>query len=178
MLKLTAISDASYLDELAAAIEIEALDRMELAYRQVGQEVVDYLRSLAEPPIWRPPLIRSKKTGRLYQARRLGMRHRPDTQVEGPRRAHPGEWADRSGQLALSYSFEVIREAHSVSLVFRNTAEYALYVEEMDGFFVLSGVTDPGGPVEVAFRAIAARLFPDWRIVNSGVVALTAEATP
>lgn len=38
-------------------------------------------------------------------------------------------------------------------LVFLNDMEYAAYLEAMDGFFVLSGVTEPGGPIDRALRA-------------------------
>ncbi len=135
-------SEPEFLDQVVANVVLDALTKLELVLQQVGQETVDYLRSLTEhtQPGW------------------------PDPQGP-PRQAHPGEWADRSGQLAASYGFEVVRTATSVTLRLTNDAEYAFWVEVMDGYFVLSGVTDPGGPVEQAFRTIAARLAPDMAIV-------------
>jgi hypothetical protein len=177
LLKLTAVTDQRYLDELAHAVEIEAIERLRLALEQVGQEVVDFLRTLAEPPEWRPGLARSRRTGKLYQPGFIGPRRANSRiKLEGPRRAYPGHWAARSGQLALSYSFEVVVGADSVTLILRNTAEYAFWVEVMDGFYVLSGVMDDGGPVEHALRAIVGRLFPDWRVVNTGTRTIEARA--
>jgi hypothetical protein len=178
MIRLTATIDPSYLDELAKAVEVETIERFRLAADQLGREVIDYLKSLADPPEFRPGLARSKKTGKLYQPTFVGPR-RANRQlaIEGPRRAHPGHWADRSGQLALSYTYEVLVDRNGVSLVFRNTAEYAFWVEVHDGFFVLSGVLDEGGPADKAFRAIAAKLYPDWRVENSGTRAFEATET-
>ena len=175
MLKLTATTDPSYLDQLAQALAVDTIERLRLAMEQVGQETVDYLKSLVEPAEWRPALARSRRTGNLYQPSFIGPRRANSRiQLEGPRRAHPGHWADRSGQLALSYSYEVTADANGVSLAIRNTAEYAFWVEVHDGFFVVSGVMDEGGPVDVAFRAIVARLFPDWRVINGGTHAIEA----
>jgi hypothetical protein len=175
LIKLTAVHDPRYLDELAKAIEVESIERLRLALEQIGQEVVDFLRTLAEPPEFRPPLITSR-SGKKYQAKRLGMKHRPSTRVEGPRRAYPGHWAARSGQLALSYEYQVVVSADGATLILRNTAEYAFWVEVMDGFYVLSGVMDDGGPVEQAFRAVLGRLYPDWRVVNTGLRTIEARS--
>lgn len=174
-----------FLDEVVANAVLDARTKLTETLRAVGIETIAYLRSLIDPPEFRPGLARSRKTGALYQPavvqRRGGIRettgrildhfqgpmplvqHR--VSVEGSRRAHPGHWADRSGQLALSYASEVVEDGDSIILVLSNSAEYAVYVEAHDGFFVLSGVLEDGGPVEQAFRAVAARLAPDWEIV-------------
>lgn len=179
MLKLTATNDPTWLDELVAAVEVDARTRLRLALEQLGQETIDYLKALAEPQEFRPALRRSKRTGNLYQVTASRTRTQgkvgPNGALEGERLAHPGHWADRSTQLVNSYSHEVVDDANGVTLILRNTAAYAFWVEAMDGFFVLSGVLDPGGPAEVAFRAIATRLFPDWKISTDGTKRLNVD---
>lgn len=100
----------------------------------VGNETVAYLRSLTDD--MRPPA-------------RNG---------EGPRRAHPGGWADVRGTLAASYSYKVDPTEHGARLTLVNTAEYAIYLELMDGFYVLSGVGEPGGPIEMILKEKAESL--------------------
>lgn len=138
-----AAAETEFLDELVANTALDALTKVELVLQQVGQETIDYLRSLVDGTVegW------------------------PDPAGPG-RQPHPGGWADRSSVLAASYGFEVVRTATSITLRVFNTAEYAFWVEVMDGYFVLSGVTDPGGPVEQAFRMIAARLAPEFEVVT------------
>jgi hypothetical protein len=80
-----------------------------------------------------------------------------------PRPAHPGEWADISGQLALAYDKDVQQGPNGgYRLVLTNGAEYAAALEARDGFYVLSGVTDRGGPVETALRQAVQEIAPDW----------------
>lgn len=100
----------------------------------VGNETVAFLRSLTDN--MRPPA-------------RAG---------EGMRRAHPGGWADVRGTLAGSYSYKVDPTQFGAKLTLINTAGYAVYLELMDGFYVLSGVGDPGGPVEKILKENAERI--------------------
>lgn len=100
----------------------------------VGNETIAYLRSLTDK--MRPPA-------------RNG---------EGPRRAHPGGWADVRGTLAASYSYKVEPTDFGARLTLINTAEYATYLELMDGYYVLSGVGEPGGPIEMILRQNAEKL--------------------
>jgi hypothetical protein len=81
---------------------------------------------------------------------------RPPIHVGDPgRRAHLGHWADVTTRLVQGYRYEV---EGSDTLVLRNDVEYAAYLEQREGFWVLSGVTDPGGPVEQAIIEAAAGL--------------------
>jgi hypothetical protein len=89
--------------------------------------------------------------------RSLTSEQRPPVKRSGPvRSAHPGHWGDVTGQLANSYGYYVYRS---------NTTEYAIFLEQHEGFFVLSGVTESGGPVEMAIRHAVAAIAPDWRVV-------------
>lgn len=119
---------------------------LDLKIRQVleyiGLQTVAYLRSLTSAT--RPPI-------------RAGA---------APRPAHPGGWADVSSDLAASYAYTIEPMAGGWALVLTNGMAYAAALEARDGFWVLSGVADPGGPVEVALRKAVAVLAPDWTIVR------------
>ncbi len=106
----------------------------------IGTETVAYLRSytaLMAPPI------------------------RPG---DPERRRHPGYWSDRSGALAGAYDHEVSQSARGWTLTLTNSMEYAATLEARDGYYVLSGVADPGGPVEQAMRRAVAIIAPDWTV--------------
>lgn len=100
----------------------------------VGSETIAFLRSLTDE--MRPPA-------------RAG---------EGPRRAHPGHWADIRGTLSASYSYKVEATEFGARLTLINTAEYAVYVDLREGFYVLRGVGDVGGPIERILREKAESL--------------------
>lgn len=129
-------------DVLAAvrALQMSEMEKLALIMERVGYETIAYLRSLTNEM-------------------------RPPARVGGnSRRAHPGHWADVTSQLANSYTFEVESSDTEVRLILRNDAEHAIYVEAMDGFFVLSGVADPNGPVEQALRRIVPQVAPGWQV--------------
>lgn len=133
-------------DKLIEELQRDALKRLEPLAQQVGDDVIRYLREL------------------------IAERQAPWPDPAGPgRQERRGHWADRSGELARSYRVEVERDSQSVRLVLRNDSDHAFWVEVMDGLFVLSGVLEPGGPVDHAFREIAARVAPDFEIVVGDV---------
>lgn len=145
-------------------LEADNAKKMLLVLETVGLDTVVYLRSL---------------TGEMRPPVRKG---------EPPRRAHPGHWADISSNLANAYRFEIwagsqkvrwMNEGREVSvagaivntkdlkgpytLMMINDMEYAAYLEAREGYFVLSGVTNPGGPLEKALRRVV-RQIPGWRL--------------
>ena len=76
-------------------------------------------------------------------------------------------WIARSPHgLADSYEYEVVETSSGVKLVLRNTKFYAAILEHRDGLFVLTGVTDPGGPVEQKLAEVCARIAPDIKVVR------------
>lgn len=121
-------------------IEREVLDILHGMAEAIGHRTVAYLRSLTG--VMRPPA----KPGGAF------------------RYAHPGGWADITSNLANAYRFEVRPNGKGWTLAFINSMEYAAYLEAHDGYFVLSGVTDPGGPVEQAMRQVLAEVAPNWEI--------------
>jgi hypothetical protein len=122
------------------AIEADVMDKLTAIAEMVGVETVAFLRSHTAE--MRPPARRG-----------------------GPRRpAHPGHWADVTGQLANGYEWEVRRGANEVTLILKNGVEYAVWLEMHEGYFVLGPVVDPGGPAEQALRRAADRIAPDWEV--------------
>ena len=132
--------------DMAAAIRALAVseqEKMVMVLESVGIDTIAWLRSLTEE--MRPP-VRS---------------------TEGERQAHPGHWADRTGQLALAYDHKVERRGTTGAvLILSNSSEYAGALEAHDGYFVLKGVLDFGGPAAIALRMAAAKIAPSWRVVT------------
>jgi hypothetical protein len=95
--------------------------------------------------------------------RSLTSERRPPIRKGGPSRpAHPGHWADRSGDLARAYDYVVLPTTLGYQLILTNDMEYAEDLEGMSGFFVLSGAIDENGPVEKSMRLVMADISPDW----------------
>lgn len=100
-----------------------------------------------------------------YLKSKTDERRPPWPSASGPeRQAHPGHWADRRGQLVGSYSHQVRAVDGGWRLELRNTAEYALYLELRDGFFVLSGVLDRGGIVMEALADVIPTVAPGMEV--------------
>jgi hypothetical protein len=122
------------------SLELPFLDALEILLDHVGASVVEYLRSYTNE--WRPP----ERGGTTR------------------RRAHPGHWADITHDLEAGYHYKIERNAEGVTLALLNDSGHAIYVEAMDGFYVLKGVTDKGGPVEQAIRTMILRYIPGAQV--------------
>ena len=152
------INDQQWMREFEE-LEMDERTKLVMMLQGVGFEAVAYLRSL---------------TGHMRPPVRTG---------EGERAAHPGAWADITGALALGYSFEVwvgtsrllylqgeevrgsvpSRLPHGrLKLGMLNGTEYAADMEERDGYWVLSGITAPGAPLDKALHRAARQL--GWRL--------------
>jgi len=59
-----------------------------------------------------------------------------------------------------------VRLPNGAVLTLSNSMGYAGTLEKRDGYYVLKGVTDPGGPLEQELRAAIARIAPSWRVVS------------
>jgi hypothetical protein len=93
---------------------------------------------------------------------------RPPIKPGGPlRRAHLGHWADRTGVLAANYRYEVtgLGEVVEGSLINDDPGGYGAILEKQGFFFVLNGVMDPGGPVDVILRQTIPR-FSGWTLTG------------
>lgn len=87
--------------------------------------------------------------------RRLTAELRPPARRGEPSRyAHPGHWADVTGALALGYQYGVGIGSHGgVDLVLLNVEEHAQYLEDRHGYWVLSGVGQPGSQADRIVRS-------------------------
>src|SRR5690625_1740566 len=136
--------DTSSLERRLHEIRRESLDLLERIGHRVGERTVEILQGF---DFTLPP--RKVKSTR----RRLDTRPR-----------HPGGWADRTGRLARSYGYEVNRVGDGIAITILNTDQKASLVEARDGYFVVSGVTEAGGPVDRALREAIAELAPGWEM--------------
>lgn len=74
---------------------------------------------------------------------------------------HPGGWMDDTTNMRDRYGFKVMRTSRGYRLRLFNDAEYAVYVDALEGYFVLEGVD------EIARKEIDKALklaLPTWRI--------------
>lgn len=151
-MQLEMVGEVEGVAEMLKAAETEITVAFAKIAELVKLRTIEYLKSLTDemrPSVRRPRAARTRRAVRWT----------------GPRRAHPGHWADITSQLVNSYGGVVqIQGRGTVILILWNTAEYALYLDRKKGFFVLRGVTDPGGPVEDALEAAVRIIAPDWSV--------------
>jgi hypothetical protein len=141
MFNLVAETDfTGLLDELQRDVEKDVESKLGEVADFVGKYAVEWLRGY---------------TGQLRPPRREGEPLRP---------ARRGGWADENGFLVSEYRYEVSHARGQVTLTLFNDADFAAELELMEGYFVLSGVTDPGGPIEDALRAALAAIAPEYEI--------------
>jgi hypothetical protein len=135
--ELTKADTQGVFAEIAVAINGEILQLLEL----VGKRTIEYLKSLTDEA--RPPA--SGQTATRY--------------------AHPGHWADVTGELAASYGWRISNAGDTPVLELYNMSGHAVYLEGHDGYFVLTGITDPDGPLDEIIRRAAAEIAPEWRVI-------------
>jgi hypothetical protein len=129
------------LEPIVVRIQRQVMVDTKHVLEAVGEAVVKYLRSL---------------TGEMRPPARFGGGMRP---------AHPGHWADVTGELAKSYSWHVVQAGFYYQLEIRNSSGHAAALEAMDGFFVLTGIQEPGGPIDRAFETVIPIVAPNlhWK---------------
>lgn len=154
---------------IEASFDAMAYDAHQRAYfilDMVGLQTVAYLRSLTSK--MQPPV--GNKTYRTKSGKRKKYGEKGARKFKAgfgaPRPAHPGGWADITGDLARAYAYKVEVATDGATLTLSNSMSYAAALEAKDGYFVLSGVADPGGPVEQEIRRLIGKLAPEWEIVN------------
>lgn len=141
-LELSLSVDRDAIAREIAALHVDTTEKIRLVLEAIGVETIAYLRSLTAE--LRPPVHRG-----------------------GPNRhAHPGHWADVTGNLANAYGYAVHVVADGAVLVLRNTMEYAAALEAKEGYFVLKGVTERDGPIDRALRHALKTIAPDWELVE------------
>lgn len=136
------VGELTGIAETLKAVEIDAMKSAERILEYAGIKTIEALRSFIQET--QPPVRKG----------------------DPPRPARLGHWADISGQLAASYSYKVERTFDGARLTLMNGAEYAAALEAKEGYFVLGGVVDRGGPVESAIRQAVAIISPDWKVLS------------
>lgn len=162
----TQVNESPDLDDFIRNLEESAEDMSYTILRMVGQEALKYLKDYT-----------SRKTDPRYR-RKMG----PDPsdpefrikyfkyqqrQQDPNRPTHPGGWGDISHDLVDGYYARTEKVDAGWQLTLGNKSGHAGYVEAKDGYFVISGVMDPGGPVDKAIRKAFRRLNPSWKITNT-----------
>jgi hypothetical protein len=140
MIEMEAVQD-DFLREATEAVDQGLVSQKEAVRNlmdMIGIDVVNYLRGYTSQR--QPPVRRG----------------------QADRKAHPGGWADVTSNLMNGFRYDVIEDAGSVWLQFSNSMEYAATLEARDGYFVLEGITDEGGPVEEALNKVISRVAPGW----------------
>jgi hypothetical protein len=127
------------LEPIMVSLKRKVLVDTRAILEEVGKQVVAYLQS--ETAELRPPA----ETGGAW------------------RHAHPGHWADDTGELARGYTYQVVLSGFEYQLIFRNNTPYAVYVEMHEGFFVLTGIQEPGGPIDQAFDRVVPIIAPTMK---------------
>lgn len=156
------LGDLEFSPEMFQGLEGSAAEKATMILEAVGIQTVAFLRSLTEKM---QPAVGGEQ---LVEFTTADGRQVSFTAYEGSdeqeRAAHPGGWADVSGDLARAYAWTVTKEQGGSTLTLSNHMEYAAALEARDGYFVLKGVMDPGGPVEMALREIIRQVAPDWEL--------------
>lgn len=151
--------------------EADVVEKSFLLLNFIGEEVIAFLRSY---------------TGNKLPEHRSNIPSHPDQQPGmprpeqylGTRQTHPGGWADVSKDLMKKYKFRVDNDGSGWKLSILNTSDHAIYVEAMDGLFVVRGVLDPGGPVHRALAKAIKKITPGWQLQSYQGKAAVSEDFP
>lgn len=87
--------------------------------------------------------------------------------INAGRPAHPGGWSDVEGDLRDKYYARVEKApTGGWRLVVGNRSDHAVYVEAMDGLFVVTGIFDVKGPVYKAINKYLKLYAPGAKIIS------------
>jgi hypothetical protein len=157
----TAQTDEPDLQDLIRNVSTTATDQIYAVLRFARSDLLAFLRSYTN--VYRPPRYQHKF--RLDAAQRRVAVEPGDRSEFRP--AHPGGWADVSYDLMRQYYTQLTWEDGGWKLVVGNRSEHAIYVEAMDGFFVVHGILQKNGPVARSIRrAIKALGFKNWVVTS------------
>jgi hypothetical protein len=152
------------LDAAIERIRRQTVQRTVNMANAVGAQTIARLRSLTtelRPPVGArttaPMTRRTVSPGRLSRIVQRRLPARSSRGTGSSRLAHPGHWADITGQLAASYAFDVRATERGAILRLSNSAAYAKYLENHEGFWVLSGAVERGGPVDQVIATVNAQ---------------------
>lgn len=118
----------------------------------------------AQPAIKRMDAAKRRIVVAAAMEKEKARRRRKARRAKG-RALHPGGWADVTNTLRDSYSYSVERVAgRGWRLSIKNDAKHAATMELRDGYFVVSGVAERGGPLQRTLREVVKELVPQWEV--------------
>lgn len=129
-------------------LDIDTGTKVRRAVQVVAIDTVAFLRSHTEQI--RPP-ARNPFTGKKT----------------GPRPAHPGRWADITGDLARAFKGEAVRlfEPRAiVALLLTNIMEYAEHLEGKHGYWIFEPLLVEGGRIDQMLGAVLRSIDPSFTI--------------
>lgn len=148
--------------EMIASIEANSTDTIRAVLEFVRKDVLYFLKSYTN--VERPPTGYQRKFTLDKESRRIKV---PKSDRTGWRPAHPGGWADISEDLKKKYFTDVQFVEGAWRLTIGNKSDHAVFVEARDGFFVVHGVLEPGGPVARSILRAIKALGLNWKVVGS-----------
>lgn len=160
--------DTIDLGDMVGDIQRTMLDWQNIILSQVGKDVVRYLRSYTSRK--NPPRYPRRKYTYVDSVRtKLTKKQQKELQPDRP--AHPGGWSDVTGpmekdSLAASYYWRVGAVPGGIKLTIGNSSTHAAYVEAKDGYFVVTGIFAPNGPVMKAIRKYMKQYAPGTQVLN------------
>lgn len=142
-------------------ISTNSQDQVRAVLEFARTDLLVFLKSYTN--VYRPP--RYQRKFRLNdQSRRIAV-DPGDRQDWRP--AHPGGWADVENTLRDNYYVQLNWVGNAWQLLAGNRAPEAVFVEAMDGYFVVSGVMEPRGPVGRSIaKAVKALGIKNWKITG------------
>lgn len=153
MIQLTVNSEDPDWRKMIEDLESDFASQAYLLLDSVGREVIEHLKSYTGHT---KPAV-----GARYEwGSASGKRMRGPQITRADRPVHPGGWADISFDLMNSYAYEVTKLENGAELALLNTSDHAIFLELRNGYFVLSGITEAGGPVDLALRRAVAIFMP------------------
>lgn len=163
LFKSTLVESPDY-REFVNNIEMSMGERVQTILRLIGVEVRVYLQSYTSKR--NPPRYRKKYTYGDSGERLKKLYKYEQRALQPDRPAHPGAWSDVSKELMEGYYVQVKKNDVDWELVIGNRSSHAVYVEAKDGYFVVTGIMDPGGPVDRAIRRAFKLMGATWKIQN------------
>lgn len=162
----TAQIDSPDLQDLIKELDTNTTNQVRAILEFARSDILVFLRSYTN--VYRPP--RYERKWRLDREQRRVRVASGDRQDWRP--AHPGGWADVEEDLKKAYFAGVLWKDGAWQLIVGNRDPDAVYVEAMEGYFVVQGIMEPKGPVARSIRnALKALKLTNWKVEGLDVPA-------
>lgn len=150
------------LTDMIKNLEVSITDQVHAVLEFVRKDELYFLKSYTD--VEKPPRYQKRWTLQNDLVRVQV----PSSDRTGWRPAHPGGWADVSDDLRKKYYTRLDFVNNGWRLTIGNNSEHAVYVEAMDGYFVVHGVLEPNGPVARSIKKATLELGIKWKFTAGG----------